>query len=50
MNENVRYLQNSPEMATSISITLKLLQCVWCITGKNDLHENIQSITLPNET
>ena len=36
MNENVKYRQKSPERTTSISVTLKLLQCVWCSTGKKD--------------
>ena len=34
-NYNVRYRQKSPERTISISVTLKLLQCVWCNTGKN---------------
>ena len=42
MNENVKYLQKSPERTTSISVTLKLLQCLvqlWekCLTRKNAL-------------
>ena len=33
-NENVNHRQKSPERTTSISVTLKLLQCVRCSTGK----------------
>ena len=33
-NENIKYRQKSPERTTSISVTLKLLNCVWCSTGK----------------
>ena len=42
MNENIKYCQKSPERTTSISVTLKLLQCVQCSTGKNDLHEYLK--------
>ena len=38
------YQQKSPEKATSISVTLKLLQCVWCINMKifiENIHSNI---------
>ena len=34
MNENVQNRQKSTERTTSISVTLKLLQCVWCSAGK----------------
>ena len=35
MNGNVKYRKKSPEKTTSISFTLKLLQCVWSSTGIN---------------
>ena len=42
VNENVKYRQKSPEMTTSISVTLKLLQCAFgAVLGKNYSHENI---------
>ena len=34
MNENDKHRQKSPEMTTSVLVTLKLLQSVWCPTGK----------------
>ena len=36
-NENVEYRQKSPEKTTSISVTQKLLQCVWCSTEKKNI-------------
>ena len=43
-NENVKYRRKSPERTTSISVTLKIFHCVWCL-GKNvsfeNIHENI---------
>ena len=53
MNENGKYRQKSSERTTSISVTLKLLQCAWCSTVEKVLTwkyllNNLSYLTKPN--